>query len=44
MCDNLSQIAQLDDQTVLASYEPGLKSGVYQSEAQMEAELIQILP
>lgn len=43
MCDNLSQIAQLDDQTVLASYEPGLKSGVYQSEAQMEAELIQIL-
>ena len=31
MCDNLSQIAQLDDQTVLASYEPGLKSGAYQT-------------
>lgn len=43
MCDNLSQIAQLDDQTVLASYEPGLKSGGYQSEAQMEAGLIKIL-
>lgn len=43
MCDNLSQIAQLDDQTVLASFEPGAKSGGYQSEAQMEAGLIQIL-
>lgn len=43
MCDNLSQIAQLDDQTVLASYESGAKSGTFQSEAQMEAGLIQIL-
>lgn len=43
MCDNLSQIAQLDDQTVLASYEPGLKSGAFQSELQMEAGLIKIL-
>lgn len=43
MCDNLSQIAQLDDQTVLASYEPGAKSGGYQSEAQMEEGFIKIL-
>lgn len=43
MCDNLSQIAQLDDQTVLASFEPEAKSGGYQSEAQMEEGFIKIL-
>ena len=41
MCSNdLSQVCQTPEMTVLAAYEPLAQSGGYQSEAQMEAGLI----
>ena len=44
MCSNdLSQVCQTPEMTVLAAYEPLAQSGGYQSEAQMEAGLISAL-